>query len=145
MLPPGRYCSPPSDTLTFRARDPLGEQDVPVRAREVAGELVLKVLGDVQARVRLHLDGHVGLRDPEVLRLAREHHLREPVEDPADDGQDHEADHDPLDQRAHALAPPPTSTRGAASASTGASKNSRRSNRNARATITGGNTWIFVL
>ena len=106
------------------------------------GEVERQLFGDVKAAVVLHLHPHIRPVDPEApLDLAP---VDEPdrVEDPAEDREEDEA---PDDAAGDLHAPPPTLTCGAVSASTGASKNSRRSKPNRLATITGGNTWIFVL
>ena len=118
--------------------DPLAEVevDVAVGALEVAVVLEREPLGDQQGAVGSEPQRHLGAGD---VGAARE---RRPGEgqgrgDRRDDGTDQAPEHHP--------GPGERLTRGVASAPAGASKNSRRSNPNRRATITAGKIWIRVL
>ena len=114
------------------------EDDVAVGALEVAAVVEGQPLGDQQGAVGREAQRDVGVGDVGALRERRPGEQQAPAASAAQRGSESEP------PQRHA-GPGERLTCGVASAPAGASKNSRRSNPNRRATITAGKTWISVL
>lgn len=124
-----------------RHLDALLQRDVAVRAREAPGVLEREALGDEQARIGLHVDGHVGALHVVRLRIAGRRPLAGLHEGGSGDerGGEDRPDDEPANDGAHQ-----SETVGVAVASIGALKNSFGPNPNALATKFDGIRWIFV-